>query len=604
MSHVVESIPDGRAGLMAKVQRIRRLVEDAKRDPMVRQRAAAIVRDVPQRDQVGEVRAVWQWVRDHVRYLRDPDGVELFTTPRRLLEDVDRGVAAEDCDGHVILASALIESIGYPTRYRIGGMPPDKFRHIWLQARAGVPPQWLTLELTKKEEPFEYDPSGRFPLTLTLDGSTMLSTGLGATAPAPRVTKRVDPQRQAMVADRARMIASGATRQQVARRQAVLASQSRSTAAAIARTSGFEKMPETAAGALSRWDQWDQKTRDRMNRKVGLGAPPDWQTPQERRWLEQATTDVWSDEAMLGDLGGVFSKLRKLKKKVREKVKKTAKRVVKTKLKVARKLFDPREHLRALKKVASYGKAPKAAAAPADTTTTYEAPTTTDPGSQMMQPLPFQTGLAPAPLFDVAQGSAMAPDPWAGWDAQTEDQEVASLYTPSMQQDIGPDEPMPGEGEGSYIPTPDWPGTEDAYDEPADRGGEDYPPMDYEQQEEAFGDNSHPMLGDWLTDLAQQVVAPAAQTFISYQQARLSAQAAKKGYGPLQFGAQPTQAQPTITTPAPAAPPVVVQVPAPPSSEPGERRRPPSTMAKYGPIIMVGVGAIVLVALMGGVRRR
>lgn len=171
----LERIPDGRPGLLAKVRKIRELVESAKRDPNFRAAAARLVDHVAEKDHDGEIGAVTDFVRGAIRYLRDPyahGGLELFTTPQALFRDALRGTAIGDCDDHVLLESALLEVLGYPTRYRVGGLPPDHYRHIWIEAKH--PGRgWLAIELTKKDRPVGWDPSAKFPLTETFESGQL-----------------------------------------------------------------------------------------------------------------------------------------------------------------------------------------------------------------------------------------------------------------------------------------------------------------------------------------------------------------------------------------------------------------------------------------------
>jgi len=149
-----------------KVAEIRRFVERAKRNPAFRRQVASWVHHLPEKDHDAEIGEVVDRIRSGVRYLRDPVDVELFTSPGQLLKDLLSGEAAEDCDGHVILAQAALETIGYPTRSRVGGDPPDRYRHIWLEV---LHPSrgWLPVEMVKKDRPVGWDPSPRFPLTET-----------------------------------------------------------------------------------------------------------------------------------------------------------------------------------------------------------------------------------------------------------------------------------------------------------------------------------------------------------------------------------------------------------------------------------------------------
>lgn len=624
--HELETIPEGRAGLDAKVRKIRGLVEAAKRDPAFRERAAAIVATVPQRDQVGEITAVFDFVRDGVRYLRDPwapEGLELFTAPAQLLRDVDRGTAAGDCDDHVILASALLETIGYRTRYRIGGLPPDHFRHIWLEVQA--PGGWMPLELVKKDEPAGYDPSPRFPLTLTLDGaSSMFDTMQGLGAPQggfarANPTKLVEAMNRGMKEARTQRQASRPVQER--RREVARAAERASlTNQRLPSSIGARLVAE---GGVRAFDRLDATVRQKVAQAASRPAPgrrgqpllgdyetpPSFQnTPQEERWFGFTPSDVWRDDELADDVLGLEGLGKKLKK-LRKKVKKSATKIGRKAVKIHKKLLDPRESLKRLKKglkgagklVGSILKKPRGEGAGGEAAA--------DDGTKL-QPLPYRdtgaTGLVPPSLFDEGGGGGGGGgfegsepyDPWGTWDAQSEDQEVESLYTPATAAEIGPDAELPGEGEGSYIPTPDWEATENPFDDPASGDeGMDYNAMDVADPTSVYGENEGSgMLGDWMTDLVQQV----GNTVLTYQQARLQKKAADKGYAPLQFGAT---VPPVATTPVPSVPAQPPATVAQQPDQPPRMRRAPSALGKWGPIAVVGIGVVVLGALVFGSRR-
>lgn len=157
-----ERIPDGAPGLRVKVRRIRELVEASKRDPNFRALVARHVSDLAPRDNSAEIERVVSLVRGRMRYIRDPYGVETFTDPRLLWSQMERGDGAiGDCDDHVLAASAALEVLGYPTRYRVGGEGPGRYRHIWLEVAPNRFDGWLPIELTRPL-PIGYDPSERF----------------------------------------------------------------------------------------------------------------------------------------------------------------------------------------------------------------------------------------------------------------------------------------------------------------------------------------------------------------------------------------------------------------------------------------------------------
>lgn len=161
MKSRVESLPTGTPGLRVKMARMRELVETAKRDPVFVRRARSIVAQARERDADAEIGAVSAFVRRGIRYVADPLHVELFTDPRVMLADALAGTGAGDCDELSTLGAALLESVGYPTRWRVGG-EGENWQHVWLDVkhpRRG----WLPVDDTAKGRPVGFDPSrGRF----------------------------------------------------------------------------------------------------------------------------------------------------------------------------------------------------------------------------------------------------------------------------------------------------------------------------------------------------------------------------------------------------------------------------------------------------------
>lgn len=104
-------------------------IQDGKRDVRIRRLAADILREysVPARDWKAETTAVFHWVRQNIRYTRDPTGVELFQKPRRTVE---LGIA--DCDDLSILICSLLGSIGHVMQLRtIGITERGQAEHIY-----------------------------------------------------------------------------------------------------------------------------------------------------------------------------------------------------------------------------------------------------------------------------------------------------------------------------------------------------------------------------------------------------------------------------------------------------------------------------------------
>ena len=215
----VTKIEGGRPGLKAKVRQIRYLVERAKRDGAFRAKVAHLVAELPEKDHRGEIELLVDYTKGGIRYLRDPwspGGIELFIDPRTTLAEIGQWESGKrryrpsgDCDDHVLLASALLETAGYPTRYIVGGVPPDHYKHIWIEVHSPST-GWLPVELTKKDAPVGWDPSERFPLVETYKGGHSTMSGLGQislTIPIPLGLGNLPPR----VVARRRLRAYGRT---------------------------------------------------------------------------------------------------------------------------------------------------------------------------------------------------------------------------------------------------------------------------------------------------------------------------------------------------------------------------------------------------------
>lgn len=135
-------------------QRVGFIVEMIKRgrdDPHVRKfTTAAITKKCDKRwcidegSYEAEVKAVFDHVRENIRYVRDTQGKDLFQHPRRTIE-----FQSGDCDDYSIVLCSCLGSIGYPTRLRVIRTKGSRdWNHIY--ALVGLPPRspsrWIALD--------------------------------------------------------------------------------------------------------------------------------------------------------------------------------------------------------------------------------------------------------------------------------------------------------------------------------------------------------------------------------------------------------------------------------------------------------------------------
>jgi transglutaminase-like putative cysteine protease len=150
-------LPSGSAGTAATLKEMVKLARQYKKDVGVRQVAAQLVRDLPQYDKLGEIRALHAFVRDSIRYTGDIRGVETLQTPKATLE-----MGVGDCDDKSTLLAALLESIGTPARFVALCMNgAGNFSHVLAEARYGPPGKWMPLETIRPVD------AGWYPASVT-----------------------------------------------------------------------------------------------------------------------------------------------------------------------------------------------------------------------------------------------------------------------------------------------------------------------------------------------------------------------------------------------------------------------------------------------------
>jgi transglutaminase-like putative cysteine protease len=108
----------------------------------IREQAKTLTRNLPQKDFEGEARKIFQFCRDHIRYVRDIRGVETLHDPETMLK-----TRQGDCDDKSILCASLLESIGHQCRFVAISFIPGQFSHVWVQVNLNG--RWIDLETTE-----------------------------------------------------------------------------------------------------------------------------------------------------------------------------------------------------------------------------------------------------------------------------------------------------------------------------------------------------------------------------------------------------------------------------------------------------------------------
>jgi hypothetical protein len=134
-----------------RVKYIRQMIQKGRNDPRIRALSVKIVSKkcgkkhcIDEKDYVSEVKAIFDWVRKNVRYVRDSYDRDTFQHPVRTIQ-----FGGGDCDDYSIVLASMLQAIGYPVRLRvIKTHAAQDWNHIYIQV--GIPPgdpqKWMDLD--------------------------------------------------------------------------------------------------------------------------------------------------------------------------------------------------------------------------------------------------------------------------------------------------------------------------------------------------------------------------------------------------------------------------------------------------------------------------
>ena len=110
--------------------------------PQVWEMARSIIANVRQRDEVTQALTIRRWVKDHLRFIRDPVDHQLLTVPTYMLQQIQQvGYAQGDCADAAELCAALCMAVGLPCSFVAVafGSPQNNYSHVFAIADAKMP---------------------------------------------------------------------------------------------------------------------------------------------------------------------------------------------------------------------------------------------------------------------------------------------------------------------------------------------------------------------------------------------------------------------------------------------------------------------------------
>lgn len=150
---VLATIPEGDAGTRETLKIMREYARASIRNPaqVIRRKAIQLLGSLPPRQWMLEVRTLHAFVRDQIRYTKDPQGMELVQTPEATLEN---GVG--DCDDKATLLASLLIAAGHPAQFVAVGFDGGNFSHVLVETQIGN--RWVPLETIIPKEPGWFPP--------------------------------------------------------------------------------------------------------------------------------------------------------------------------------------------------------------------------------------------------------------------------------------------------------------------------------------------------------------------------------------------------------------------------------------------------------------
>jgi len=164
----VYPLSEGDAGTAETVRAMCQLINAGSRNPTIVRVAQTIIgrAGVKEFNFEGERRAIYQWFRQNVRFVRDVEGKE---TLRSALETLwpaisGAGQGMGDCDCQTVAMLSLLKAVGQRVRIvTVATQPqaPDRFSHVFPEVR-NERGQWVSMDTARRKPRYGAQPRSWF----------------------------------------------------------------------------------------------------------------------------------------------------------------------------------------------------------------------------------------------------------------------------------------------------------------------------------------------------------------------------------------------------------------------------------------------------------
>jgi len=131
------NVGSGVVGNYNTIEIMKRVARERSRSPLVRELTLRVLESygIKSQNYIGEAKAIGDYVRKKVRYVRDINGVETLHDPLTLIDQIKRDQAQGDCDDVSLLIATMLLSIGHQPYFAIvkyHTQPNGGFNHIYV----------------------------------------------------------------------------------------------------------------------------------------------------------------------------------------------------------------------------------------------------------------------------------------------------------------------------------------------------------------------------------------------------------------------------------------------------------------------------------------
>lgn len=178
-------IPNGDAGIARTVHQMGVFAQgdEGAGHPSIRALATQITRNLASRDYLGEITAVFNWVKQNIRF--SGEFKETLQSPYVTLQ-----LATGDCDDHSTLIAALLLSLGYQMRFKTVGVDGPDFSHVYAEVKLKRQDKWMAVDTTVPFSTVGWEPPN---ITRAKTWTAMGEAGMGNFLGAARRHRLGDP---------------------------------------------------------------------------------------------------------------------------------------------------------------------------------------------------------------------------------------------------------------------------------------------------------------------------------------------------------------------------------------------------------------------------